>query len=76
MEKTHMFNDVSLEESYDIDGGSTKAAAIFFAVAGAVCGVGSYVASKTGNSGLAVGLGCAGTACGLASAWLAIAPIL
>ncbi|MDD4036696.1 MAG: hypothetical protein PHS45_05200 [Bacilli bacterium] len=34
-----MFNDISLEESYDIDGGSTKVAAIVLAIAGSVSSI-------------------------------------
>lgn len=76
MDSTYMFNDISLEESYDIDGGSTKVAAIVLAIAGAVCAIGAYVTSKTGHPVASASLGGVAAACGIAAAWLAIAPMI
>ena len=76
MDSTYMFNDISLEESYDIDGGSTKVAAIVLAIVGSVCAIGAYVTSKTGHPVASATLTCVAAVCGLAAAWLAIAPSL
>lgn len=76
MESTYMFSDVSSEELYDIDGGSTKVAAVVLVIATAVLAVGSYVASKTGHPVVSACLGGAAASCALAVAWLAIAPCI
>lgn len=76
MESTYMFYDISSDELFDVEGGSTKVAAIVLAIVAAASGVGSYVASKAGNPVLSAGLGCVAAGCALAAAWLAVAPSL
>ena len=76
MENNNMFEDIFSEELYDIDGGSTKVAAVVLAIGAAATGVGSYAANKTGHPVAASYLGGASSTCALAAAWCAFAPCI
>ena len=76
MESTYMFNDISSEELYDIDGGSTKVAAAVFGIVGSIFGVASSVAGNTGHPVVSACLAGAATTCALAGAWCVLAPLL
>lgn len=76
MLENYMFNEVSSEELYEIDGGSTKAAAVALIVVSAACTAGSYVASKAGNSQLSSALGAVGSVSSSIAAWAACAPFI
>lgn len=76
MESMCELNDVNLEELYNINGGSTKAAAIGLIIAAAALDGGAYIANRAGYSKIANGLSTASGVSGLASGWFAMAPFL
>lgn len=69
-----MFNDVSNEELYAVDGGSTKVAAVICYVGAGICAIGSAVASERGNKNAAAGWAGAGTLFASAGTTLSFIP--
>ncbi len=76
MVSNYMFEDIYSEELYDIDGGSTKAAAIGCTIGGAAFAIGACVAADKGHPVVSACCAGASATCFLVGAGFALAPFI